>query len=725
MMRLYRTLLLAVALVGCRVTPEATILPTAPVDAPAVVPAALADAPVQGMPGKVMVSIQWPGGGARAVQAMPDSVQGVRVAIEKVAGQPLAAQWVKRGFSLVTTVALEAPSGEGYRIRAAAYTGWNETDPGKLVADGVVVQVAVPWGKVARVTLDLVPVNMPRIVSLDLAAAGPGAQLELGVAGAGESTAGVVIFPSGREVEVALGSGAASVKVPQDAGVGALRLRVDGIVSAQGPLFRQLRALRVVVDDDPSNELPGPRNDPDDTAIHLWPGAAAPLTVAGTDVDGADVPEVRGVEWVKAQAGPYLLSSAGRVACLGLGAGKVRAVSGGLSVDRDLELSPLEGPRYMVAAADAGNACPRAVVLDENRLLVFWRNEAAAKVRWHIVRRAPDGSLSRDSVDREVTAAGMSGEKAVVGAKGQSMVLLLHRIGVVTDAATGRVQNSFAIRAINPVDGALFDKPTATRTPKETYDGYRLGAVAAQGDVFQIAYGFWNGTVYENQWLNLGIGPQPDGSRSVNTQGGTPKAARGPMVDNPDVIALPDGGFMVVGTYPDGEAHLLQMSVLDSTGSAIAERSRAYYYDRPMYQPSVAYDDNNYAVVWYTDGTAGPSVELGRYEKATLKSLDPAANFIEAVNVPSWVVGNKPTSALYDPAAGRFVIGYARAVPGMVPTGVTEGYQSVVRIIDPTTGKPEGPSFPMQARSHSGTVVPGWAVYMRDGAVMVRHLKLK
>lgn len=724
MMRLYGTFLLAVALVGCRVTPDATVLPVVNAEAPSVVPAALAELPAQGLPGKVLVSIQWPGAGGRGTQAMPDSVQGVRVSIEKVAGQPLAAQWVKRGSSLVTTVALEAPSGEGYRIRAAAYSGWNETDPGKLLADGVAAQVTVPWGKVARVTLDLAPVNMPRIVSVDLAAAGPGAQLELGVAGAGEATSGVVIFPSGREVDVALASGAASVKVPQDAGVGALRLRVDGILSAQGPVFRQLRALRIVTQDDPSNELPGPRNDPDDDAVHLWPGAAAPLTVAGTDVDGADVPEVRGVEWVKAQAGPFLLSSAGRVECLGLGAGKVRAVSGGLSVDRDLELSPLEGPRYMVASSQTVNVSPRAVVLDENRLLVLWRDISATKVQWTIVTRGQSGSLTQSQV-QGVTAAGLPDEKAVVAAKGQSMVFLLHRKGVLTDAATGRIQNSFGIRAIDPQTGVLFDKPSLEITPKTSFEGYRLGAIAAQGDAFQFAYSFWDGTVYKNQWMNLAIGPQPEGALTVNAQGAAPKAARGPMVDNPDVIALPDGGYMVVGTYADGESHILQLSTLGSTGSAIAERSAGYSYDRAMYQPSVAYDDNNFAIVRYTDGTAGPSVELGRYDRTTLKSLDAAANFVEAVNIPSWVVGNKPTSALYDPAAGRFVVGYARAVPGMVPTGVTEGYQSVVRIIDPTTGKPEGPSFPMQARSHSGTVVPGWAVYMRDGAVMVRHLKLK
>ncbi|MEB3238158.1 MAG: hypothetical protein VKO64_11115 [Candidatus Sericytochromatia bacterium] len=728
MMRLWGTLVLAVAMAGCRVTPEATSLPVASGEAPlaASVPAALADLPVQGLPGKVVVSIQWPGLAARSTQVMPNSVQGVRVTIEKVAGQPLAAQWVKRGTTAVTTVALDVPAGDGYRVRAGAYTGWNEADPGTLLASGVAAQISVPWGKMARVTLEMAPVNAPRIVSVDLPAAGPGALLELGVAGAGDASAGVVVFPSGREVEVAIAAGSASVKVPQEAGVGPLRLRVDGILSVEGPVFRQLSALRILAADDPSNELPGPRNDPDDAAIHLWPGAGAPLTVAGTDVEGGDVPEVKGVTWSRPLPGPYSLSPAGRVACLSLGRGRVRAASGTLTTDRELELAPFEGPVVRVSDdADESNVGPRAVLLDAKRLLVLWRNGNASKVRWRILTLGDDGVVMREPVVRETLGAGLSEEKPVVAAVGSTMVLMLHRRGVTADVTPGKVRVSFAIRALDLISGELLASPSLHITPNTEFDSYRLGAVAAQGDNFEMVYSKWDGTKYANQWINLGVGPQPLGAVAINDQGAAPKAARGPMVDNPEVVALSDGGYMVLGTYEDGGSHILQFSTLSATGSALSSRSVAYSYDRPINQPSVAFDGTNFLVARYTEGTAGPSVEVARYNRDTLASLDVQANFVEAVNQPAWSPVTKPTSATYDSGIGRFLIGYTRAIPGVTPSGVTEGYQSVVRVIDPSTGKPEGSAYPMQTRSHSGTVVPGWAVYVRDGAVVARRLKLK
>ncbi|MBM3259584.1 MAG: hypothetical protein FJY99_07545 [Candidatus Sericytochromatia bacterium] len=721
MMRLYGTFLLAVALVGCRVTPDATVLPAVNAEAPSVVPAAIAEMPAQGLPGKVLVSIQWPGAGGRGIQAMPDSVQGVRVSIEKVAGQPLAAQWVKRGSGQVTTVALEAPSGEGYRIRAAAYSGWNETDPGKLLADGVAAQVTVPWGKVARVTLDLTPVNMPRIVSVDLAAAGPGAQLDLGVAGAGEATSGVVIFPSGREVDVALASGAASVKVPQDAGVGSLRLRVDGILSAQGPVFRQLRDLRIVALDDPSNELPGPRNDPDDKAIHLWPGAASPLVVAGTDVEGVDVPEVRGVVWSRALPGPYSLSDSGRVVCLSLGRGRIRAASGNLTTDRDLELAPFEGPVVMLDGPSDGNHGPRAVVLDENRLLVLWRNADLGRLRWRIVTRMSDGNLSVGAT-REIPGSGVAEERVAAAAAGQSVVGLFHRQSVTVN---GAVRSTLYFNVLDKTTGELLASPSFFIPVSELYDGYHLGSMAAQGDNFQLAYNKWDGSIYANQWFNIDVTMQPEPTWTMNNglKVEVGKAARGPMVDSAEVVPGPAGSYLFARTYQEGTSNPMYLSALTASGSNNV--LTGWSFDRAVSQPAIAHDGNHYLVVRYVDGTAGPSVEASRYRTDTLASVDFPPVFLEAVRQPAWVVGLRPTSAMYDPVAGRFVAGYSRAIPGVEPTGVTEGYQSVVRIIDPATGKPEGPSFPMQARSHSGTVVPGWAVYIRDGAVMVRHLKLK
>lgn len=736
MMRPWKACLLAMVLASCRMAPQGAVhAPGVPMDlgsgsAQGAAVAALAELPAKVAPAQVVVSIQWPGGGERTTQLMPDSVQGVRVSVEREPGVPLASRWVQRGRAAVTTVALDVPSGEGYRIRAVAHAGWSEVEPGAVLAEGLATQVAVPWGRVARVTLDLQPVNQPNILALDVPAAGAGATLSIEVAGVGTATDGVVVFPSGATQEVAFTADAAVVKVPQDAGVGPLRLRVDGVLSTEGPLFRQLQALRILAQDNPQGELLGPRTDPDDQAVHLWPGAAAPLAVAGTDVDGGDVAEVKGVAWSRAQTGPYTLAKNGRVECSGLGRGRVRATSGAVSVERDLELAPFEGAIVQVSEdKDESNLAARAVVLDENRLLVLWRNDQAAKFRWRILNRMPDGSVVPAGPVQETSGAGLPEEKSVAAAVGKTKVLFLHRRGV-TSPFTGKNRNTFAIRALDIQTGALLPDPSVHITPSATdseakdIEAFRLGAVAAQGDNFQLVYSKWTGIQFETNWANLSLSPV-DGKLSVGDSNGLSKAFRSPMVDNPDVMPLTDGGYLMVFTYGDAQSNVLQLRTMTATGSTDFSRTIGYSYDRPIYQPSVAADDNNFLVARYTDGTAGPSLEVARYKKTDLTSLDVQPVLVEAVNQPSWVVSSKPTSTIYDKTADRFLVGYSRAIPGVVPSGVTEGYQAVVRLIRPDTAKAEGPAFPMQTRSHSGTVVPGWAVYIRDGAVLARRLKLQ
>ncbi|MNX11110.1 hypothetical protein D3C86_408650 [compost metagenome] len=713
------TLGLAFTLVGCQLPlnlPSATT-PTAPNGGTTGV--ATADSQASRM-GTLRFAVRWPERSLPgfSAQVIPISTETLVFELSNPGNPdfaPIRQELRREAGNTIATTTLHLPEGGGYKATVTAYDANNVA-----IASNFATNLTVTWGKTTPVPITLDALFAPQITSLGHGHGTPGQQLTISGGNlARGQVAPVVIFPSGVQVPGTLANGEIQATIPQGAGSGQLKVKVDGVTSTSMAVFQEVQSLELGAD---GAEQGGIRDG--DGAIASWLGDTFPIRVVGKDTGHVliNTPALTG--WSYPLDGVGTIDANGTYLAQKLGRSSASAHLGNVSGSREFIVAPPAGPIIRPADNTKG-IVDHSLTRVGDRWLAAWYVPTEKKIYWQM-RKAdgtPDGEVYNepgawDGFERAVRVSAAPDANGVV-----HEVCLAYRL-TIPAANNAADRNGVVFRALDPVSGA----PKAGgrfHINGTDLESDRLLDLASNETGHAIGFLRFDGSKYSHRILQVTF-QKADGAVASNLTASYPNSSIVPYSYRDDSLALTGTGnrFVVARHYGTGGG-----SGPTGLGVELMEANLA-----TVHSSNVLHEQNRVAAV-ATSGTTtlvasmeisagGTSLKLYRYD-ATLAQVG-LGQTIADLNIAGSDPLNWPLDIAWSPGdtpeTGRFILTYARKVGTFVNGSLIYYSQAMVQAIKPD-GTLDGPAYPLAKDSQTPSFAPsaegGMALWLDSSRSLV------
>lgn len=652
-----------------------------------------------------------------SAQVIPLSTEYLVFKLEDADGNEVANERLSRtaGQTLATTT-LHLPEGGGYKATVMAYDSNNVR-----IAKGNAANVTVVWGKTTPVTITLDAEFAPHIERLEVGHGAPGQTLVI----EGENLARghgwpLVIFPSGVEVAGTTEGETITVTIPQNAGSGTLKVKVDGVTSTTNALFQEVMSLELTAD---GNALGDMRDG--DGAIASWLGDSFAVRVTGKDTAHVLVPNPAITGWTFSDNGVGTVDHNGTFLAEALGRSTVTAHLGSVSGSRDVIVAPPAGPIIRVAEDKRGIADVHLTKVGD-RYLAAWHVPADQRIYWQMRKAdgSPDGEIYNspaawDGFERAVRVS------AAPDADGHiKEILLAYRLTVPSSDNPAVGRNGVVFRALDPVTGAPKQENAQAESSTRLHSD-RLLDVASNESGHLIGVLRFDGTKYSHRFIRVTF--DAAGTPTFAT-GNYPNDTLVPYSYRDDTLSIKGVGdrFLIARHYGTGGGSGptgLGVELMDWNFATI--HSSNLLHEQNRVAAVATNDDGTRTIVAAMEISAGGTkLKIYPYNE-TLTALNLGVTVAE-LNIAGSDPLNWPLDIEWSPGEtpedGRFILTYGRKVGTYENDQIVYYNQAMVQAIKPD-GTLDGPSFPLAKDSAMPTFVPsaegGMALWVDPSRAMI------
>lgn len=640
----------------------------------------------QPLMGTLRFAIRWPERDLPgfSAQVIPISTERIEFKLENptMEGfQPIKQDLVRQSGEDIATTTLHLPHGGGYIATVTAYD-----KDGVPIADNtatnLMTEIDVAWGTVTPVVIRLDALFAPKITLLTISDPGgenkrnghgtPGQILAI----AGEnlergSVSPTVIFPSGHEV---VGTreldGTVTATIPEGAGSGQLKVKVDGVTSTSVANFQEVMNLELTVD----GEEPGGMRD-GDGAIASWLGDTFEIGVSGKDTAHALILQPGLTGWSYDGAGAITVDAQnnGKFVAQNLGRSSFTAVLGSVSSKREVIVAPPAGP-IINPAGNASGIVNLDLIQVGEKWLAGWYDPIEKKISWRML--GPNGEVDPQYPIHSTSAAWDGFERvfafsAAPDANGQiAEICLTYRLTVSST-------NAIVFKALDTMTGAPKRGDNFYLLPIEGAN--RLLDTAANGTNHVIGFlNFDKNNRYNHQILAVRF--DADGKiagdlplRPYNPTELTPYSYR---EDTMSITAIGDDYVVArhVGVGGSSGPTSLDLEHLNAELDPINETTILHELNR---LPAVASNGETTLVASLELQTAGTVLKLYRYDQE-LKSIGTGTKIAD-LNIGGSDPLNWPLDLDWD--GTDFILTYGDKVGAVVGNKIVTFPQAMVRKI--------------------------------------------
>ncbi len=628
----------------------------------------------------------------------------------------------RTGGQEIATTTLHLPEGAGYQATVTAYDAQNVA-----IARNTATNITVTWGKTTPIPITLDALFAPLINSLGHGHGTPGQTLAI----TGENLARglgapVVIFPSGVEVQGTLVNGAIETTIPQGAGSGQLKVKVDGVTSTSMAMFQEVMALELGAD---GAEEGGDHDG--DGAIATWLGDSFPIRVVGKDTGHVLVPAPALTGWIYPPDGVGTVDPNGTYQAEALGRSSITAVMGSVSGTREVIVAPPAGPIVRVAA-DKKGIVDQSLTRVGNRWLAAWFVPADSKVYWQMRKAdgSPDGEIydagaAWDGFERAVRVSAAPDANGVIH---EVCIAFRQTLKASNDASLTR--NGVVFQALNPVTGAPKDGGIHSLSGTNL-ESDRLLDLASNETGHAVGVLRFNGSKYSHLLVQVSFQDgatedKQDGEYTTFKSVAYPNSTLVPYSYRDDAFSLKGFGnrFLLARHYGTGGGSGptgLGVELMESDFSTVSESNVLHEQNRVA---AVATNGTTSMVASMEVSAGGTLLKLYRYD-AALKQVG-LGQTIADLNIAGSDPLNWPLDIEWSPGAtpqeGRFILTYARKVGTFVNSQLVYYSQAMVQAIKPD-GTLDGPSYPLAKDSQTPSFAPsaegGMALWLDSSRSLV------